>query len=169
MSNEHIAATGVNTYGTTLDLIIRPNTASDPRCDEIIKRVVESVMVAFPAAAQQSIEDAVVTAIAAADGRFSSLNLNKISSDTGNRAEAGSDGGIYVGRRLVSASTNTTAGVAGLATLAVPFGNTDYSVTVQPAADPGAFRWWVVSKTTGAVVVGFFSANAVVLNIAANG
>lgn len=168
--SEHIAASGSNTFGTTFDLLIRPGVSPDPRCNEIIKQVVESVMVAFPAAAQQAIEDAVVAAISAADGRFASLNLNKISTDPGNMAQTGSDGGVYVGRRFASASVNAGAGVAGVATLGIPFNDTNYIAAVEAGADPGGtFRWWVISKTASQLTVGFFCTNAVPVNVYAKG
>ncbi len=169
MQSEHIAATGVNTFGTTFELIARPMTNDDPRCNAIIKQVIESVMVAFPASAQQSIEDAVVSAIAAADGRFAQLNLLKVSGDVGNTAKLGTDAGIYVGQRIVSTAASAPAGATGSASIAVPFEDTNYIVSVEPSADPGAFRWWVTAKTINSVTVGFLAANAVSLNIYAKG
>lgn len=171
MPDEHIAATGVNTFGTTFDLMVRPSASSDPRCDEIIRQVVESVMVAFPAAAQQSIEDAVVAAIAAADGRFASLNLNKISSDLGNLAETGSDGGIYVPRLFAQTTANTVAGVIGAISLPLPnFPDNNYHVSVEANGDPGAnFRWWITNKDNGACGVSFCANNPILLTIIAHG
>lgn len=169
MSTPHLADSGGNTFGTTFDLLIRPNVSDDMRCNDLLRQVAESIVVAFPQSSQQAIEDSIVAAIADADGRFASLNLNKVSTDAGNSAEIGTDGGIYVGRRFVSGTASTTAGSAGTANLAVPFNDTNYIVSVEPASDPGAFRWWVIAKTATSLTIGFNAANAVTLNIYAKG
>jgi len=50
-----------------------------------------------------------------------------------------------------------------------PFNDTNYIVSVEPASDPGAFRWWVTAKTATSLTIGFNAANAVTLNIYAKG
>lgn len=168
-TNQHITASGGNTFGTTFDLIARPSVDIDPRCNEIIQRVIESVMVGFPAEAQQAIEDAVVAAIADTSGRFATLNLNKISTDPNNLADVGKDGGIWVENRFSSGTTGAQAGVAGNFSLPIPWNDIRYIVSVEPTADPGAFRWWVIERGQNTLVVGFVAANNCSLNVYAKG
>lgn len=177
-TSAHLADSGGNTFGTTFDLLVRPDVSDDMRCNDLLRKVAESLVVAFPQSSQRAIEDSIVSAIAAADGRFAGLNLNRISSDAGNVAKGGTDGGIYVGRRFVSVTASTAgtpsappgaASVSGLATLPIPFGDTNYAVSVEPSADPGSFRWWVISRTSSSLVVGFNASNAVPLTITAQG
>ena len=169
-ASAHLADSGGNTFGTTFDILIRPDVSDDMRCNDLLRKVAESIVVAFPQTSQRAIEDSIVAAIAAADGRFASLNLNKISTDTGNIAKAGTDGGVFVGRRFVSATGSAGAGVSGAVSLPIPFGDTNYIAAVEPASDPGGtFRWWIISKTGSQLTVGYFATNAVSLNVYAKG
>jgi hypothetical protein len=169
MPTSHVADSGGNTFGTTLDILIRPDVSDDARCNEFLRKVAESIVVAFPQSSQRAIEDSIVAAIAAADGRFADLNLNRVSTDAGNTAENGSDGGIFVGRRFASATGSAGAGVAGSINLPIPFGDTNYIASVEPSGDPGAFRWWIISKTNNQLTVGFLAANAVSISLYAKG
>jgi hypothetical protein len=170
MSSPHIA-TAENTSGTTLDILIRPNISLDAKCNDLIRQVVESIVVAFPQETQRAIEDSIVRAIADAEGRFAGVNFLKISTDQNNSAQEGTDGGIFVEKRpFATATAATTAGSAGNFTLPLSgFNNTSYQVSVEPLGDPGAFRWWVTSKTQNSVSIGFHAANAVSLNVNAHG
>jgi hypothetical protein len=159
-SSEHVASFE-NTQGTTFDLLIRPHVSEDFRCNDLLIRLVEAVVVAFPQSTQQAIEDSIVAAIAEADGRFANINLVKISDDANNAAKLGSDNGLYVPDAPFQ---------SGIAIPLTDFPGTNYQVSVEPAGDPGtAFRWWVTSKTATSVSVSFFTTNAVSLNIIAAG
>jgi hypothetical protein len=170
-SSEHVASFE-NTQGTTFDLLIRPHVSEDLRCNDLLIRLVEAVVVAFPQSTQQAIEDSIVAAIAEADGRFANINLVKISDDANNAAMLGSDNGLYVpDAPFQSGIAITSAGTTGGFTMPLTdFPGTNYQVSVEPAGDPGtAFRWWVTSKTATSVSVSFFTTNAVSLNIIAAG
>ena len=80
MPSEHVASFE-NTQGTTFDLLIRPHVSEDLRCNDLLVRLVEAVVVAFPQSTQQAIEDSIVAAIADADGRLAQVNLIQISDD----------------------------------------------------------------------------------------
>ena len=171
LSSAHIASSE-NTSGTTFDLLARPNLSDDMRCNDLLRRVIESLVVVFPQETQRAIEDSIVRAITDAEGRFSNLNLVKLSTDLGNVLETGSDGGLFINKRpFSSGQVNSTAATTGSYSLTLTgFKDANYQLSVEPSGDPGtAFRWWVASRTVSSASVSFFTTNAVTLNITAQG
>lgn len=156
----HITPGGVNTFGTLLDIQFREGISDDPAIQQLLLQIAEGIMVVFPKEVQESLEDAIISAIQEVNGRFNNLNLLRISGDAGNSAIAGTDNGIYVPRRTVaSIAINALASQPGVVTLPLPegtFTDTDYQVNVEHSLDPGTgFRWWVVARSTVSVSLGY--------------
>ena len=170
--SQHITnSSSENTVGTALDVIPRPNLNIDPRCEEILRLLIESFIVVFPKEIQNAIEDSIVRAIQQDDGRFSNLNLAKYSADVGNIAKAGSDDGIYVAKPTFQSSTATAqSNLFGSHTMPLSgFTDTNYQVGVEPLGDPGVnFRWWVTNKSPVSVTVEYAASETVKLLVTAH-
>ena len=172
MSSEHVSTPAGNTYGTTFDILVRPNASEDMRCNDLITKVAESLLVVFPQTTQQAIEDSIVAAIADASGRFAGVNLTRISTAPNNAVVAAEDGGLFVqARPFASAISPTVAATTGNFTMPLTgFPDDKYLVAVNPGFDPGVdFRWWVTAKSASSVSISFFTTNAVALNVIAMG
>src|SRR6218665_2030051 len=104
---------GNNTYGTTLDVMVRPELDADPRCHELLRRVAEGIMVTFPQTTEQAIQDSIVQSLLQVDSSLARMIAGRLSADLGNRLQSGSDGGLFVGSNVAASSSAVTSANAG--------------------------------------------------------
>jgi len=164
MENPHILSpSSVNTYGTTLDVLPRPDLDRDPETDALLRTIIESMIIVFPKDVINSLQEAFFETLKNLQAS-GAINLSQVSNDAGNLAVLGSDGGIYVPDRTTVSVQRTSNGTVSEVTLDLDpaLFTGPYTVNAAFIGDPGTnTRWWIVQRSANSVTVAYASDNEV--------